>query len=112
MNDEDIKDFGVLAISEPYVWKTDDILVIVPTGHINWTKICPIIQKDKRWPIHSILWIRKDIEAEQIAMQSSDLTAAMLHLPERKILIISVYIPGQEPEALTQSIQLLDQAIQ
>ena len=59
-----------------------------------------------------MLWIRKDIEAEQIAIQSSDLTAAVLHLPERKILIISIYIPGQEPEVLTLSIQLLDQAIQ
>ena len=55
LNDKDIKDFGVLAISEPYVWKMNNILVTVPAGHVNWTKIYPIIQKDERWPIHNIL---------------------------------------------------------
>ena len=112
LDDEDTKDIGVLAVSEPYVWKMNDTLVTVPAGHVNWTKIYPTIQKDERWPIRSMLWIRNDIEAEQIAIQSSDLIAAVLHLPERKILIILIYISGQELEVLTRSIQLLDQAIQ
>ena len=66
LNDEDIKDFGVLAISEPYVWKINNTLVTVPAGHVNWMKIYPTVQKDKRWPIRNMLWIHKDIEAEQI----------------------------------------------
>ena len=39
-----------------------------------------------------MLWIRKDVEAEQVLMQSSDLTAAVLRLLDRSILVVSVYV--------------------
>jgi hypothetical protein len=45
-------------------------------------------------PVH--VWIRKDLEVEQLAIQS----------PDRKILIVSVYIP-QGTEALLEEIELI-----
>src|SRR6202008_986542 len=103
MNDAQLRDFGVLAISEPYARVIDDTVVTVPMGHTNWTKMVPSVQCRERWAFRSMLWVRKEIEAEQIPVQSSDLTAAVLRLPGRSILAVSVYVEGQDEEALLDS---------
>jgi hypothetical protein len=64
MNDEQLKDCGVLAISEPYARIIDGTLVTALMGYINWTKMVSIVQRGERWAFRSMLWIRKDIEAE------------------------------------------------
>lgn len=64
MNDEQLKDFGVLAISEPYAWTTNNTVVTVPIGHSNWNKMVPTDHRRERWAFRSMMWIRKDIEAE------------------------------------------------
>lgn len=95
MNDAQLRDYGVLAISEPYAQVIDNAVVTVPRGHHdNWTKMIPCVQHHGRWPFRSMLWIRKDIEAEQIPVQSADITAAVLGLPGRRILVVSVYVEG------------------
>ena len=111
MSDEQLKDCGVLAISEPYARIIDGTLVTVPMGHPNWTKMGPTVQRGDRWAFRSMLWIRKDIEAEQVPVQSSDLTAALLRLPDRSILVVSVYVEPQDAEALTVAICELHQVI-
>ena len=58
-----------------------------------------------------MLWIRKDLEARQIAVESADITAAVLQLPDRSILIGSIYVPPTDPKALQQTLQLLQQLI-
>ncbi|KAJ6437529.1 tyrosinase [Purpureocillium lavendulum] len=58
--------------------------------HSNWTKMIPTQQHDGPWPIRSMLWVRSDIEAEQLPIPSADLTAAVLRLPERDVLVVSV----------------------
>jgi hypothetical protein len=35
---------------------------------------------DSRWAIQSMLWIYKDLEALQIAVELADIAAAILHL--------------------------------
>lgn len=47
-----------------------------------------------------MFWIQKDIEAEQLAVQSSNLTAAVLRLPERGKLVVLAYIEGHDVDAL------------
>jgi hypothetical protein len=112
MNDAQLRDFGVLAISEPYVRTIDNTAVTVPTGHANWTKMVPSEQRQGRWAFRSMLWIRRDIEAEQVAVQSPDLTAAVLRLQDQSILAVSVYVEGQSEEALGDTISKLHQLIQ
>ena len=112
MNDPQLKDFGVLAISEPYAWTTDNAVVTAPTGHANWTKMIPTVQRQERWAFRSMLWIRKDIEAEQIPLQSSDLTAAVLRLPNQSVLVVSVYVEGQDADALLDTTSKLRQLVQ
>jgi hypothetical protein len=111
MSDEQLKDCGVLAISEPYARIIDGTLVTAPMGHPNWIKIVPTVQRVERWAVRSMLWIRKDIEAEQVPIQSSDLTAAVLRLPDRSILVVSVYVEPQDAEALRVAIRELHQVI-
>ncbi|XP_044720072.1 endonuclease-reverse transcriptase domain-containing protein [Hirsutella rhossiliensis] len=67
MNDEDLKDFAALAISEPHARNIDGKVVTSPMGHHNWTKMIPTCVRDALWPIRSMLWIRSDLEAEQSA---------------------------------------------
>ncbi|KAJ6436136.1 reverse transcriptase [Purpureocillium lavendulum] len=90
MNDVELKDYGVLAVSEPYARLVDGRVVTSPMWHSNWTKMIPTQQHDGPWPIRSMLWVRSDIEAEQLPIPSADLTAAVLRLPERDVLVVSV----------------------
>lgn len=112
MNDADLKDFGVLAVSEPYARKRNNKVVTSPAGHNNWTKIIPTHTSDAKWPIRSMLWVRRDMEAEQVPIASSDLTAAVLRLPEREVLVVSVYVEGDNPEALMSTVRELNSLIQ
>ena len=58
-----------------------------------------------------MLWIRKDIELEQIPIQSSDLTAVILYFAERHVMVVSVYMEPGGAEELKESLELLDNAI-
>ena len=113
LNDDSLKDFSVLAISEPYSWrsKENNSTVVIPVQHYNWTKMTPTALHNGRWAIRSMLWVRRDLEARQIAVDSADITAAVLRLPDRSILIISVYIPQSDLAALQQMLLLLQQVI-
>jgi hypothetical protein len=109
MNDATLKDFGCIAISEPNAFLNSSNRVrSVPEIHRNWSRFIPTCYGgiEARWPIRSMLWIRKDLEVEHLAIQSPDLTAALIHLPDCKILIVSVYIP-QGTEALLEEIELI-----
>ncbi|KJZ70299.1 hypothetical protein HIM_10306 [Hirsutella minnesotensis 3608] len=59
------------------------------------------------WPIRSMLWIRSDLEAEQVPVQSADLTAVVLRLEGREVMVVSVYVQGKNDEALTSAMELL-----
>lgn len=74
LNDEGLKDYAVLAISEPYARMIDESVVTVPMGHRNWTKLIPTTKREALWPIRSMLWVRSDIEVEQIPVLLADLT--------------------------------------
>ncbi|KAM4063306.1 endonuclease-reverse transcriptase domain-containing protein [Hirsutella rhossiliensis] len=112
MNDEDLKDYGVLAVSEPYARMIDGKVVTSPRMHSNWTRILPTHMSDGPWPIRSMLWVRDDVEVMQMPIPSADLTAAVLRLPERSVLVVSVYVEGQSTEALKSTTGLLHDLIQ
>jgi hypothetical protein len=44
-------------------------------------------------------------------VQSSDITAAVLQLPDRSVLVGSVYVKGQNEEVLLHAVNKLDQLI-
>lgn len=71
----------------------------------------PSMKQQGRWAFRSMLWIRKDIEAEQVPVPSSDLTAAVLRLPDRSVLVVSVYVEGQNKDVLVEATNKLEQLI-
>ena len=58
-----------------------------------------------------ILWVRRDIEFEQVSVPSADLTVALLRLPDRSVLLASVYVEGANETALSGTMRLLDDAV-
>ncbi|KJZ68060.1 hypothetical protein HIM_12549 [Hirsutella minnesotensis 3608] len=107
MNDADLEDFAALAISEPHARNIDGRVVTSPMGHHNWTKMIPTCVRDGLWPIRSMLWIRSDLEAEQVPVPSADITAAVLRLEGREMMVVSVYVEGKNEEALTSAMEML-----
>jgi exonuclease III len=111
MNDEEIRDATVLAIQEPNARRIKGRLLTTPMGHHKWTKMVPSTYREGRWAFRSMLWVNKDVEAEQIPIQSPDMTAAVIRLPDRLVLVASVYVPGENPRALRETCNNLREAV-
>ena len=111
MNDGEIQDTAVLAIQEPQAHRVKGRLLTTPMGHHKWTKIVPSCYREGRWPVRSMLWVNKDVEAEQIPIESPDMTAAILRLPGRQVLVVSVYVPCADAQALRDSCNNLRKAV-
>jgi hypothetical protein len=103
MNDPGLKDYTALAISEPYVSEMDGKVRTSPVGHQSWMAILPSERHSGRWAVRSMLWVRKDIECEQVNVPSSDLTVVLLRLPDRSVLLASVHVEGANAAALERS---------
>jgi ribonuclease HI len=58
-----------------------------------------------------MLWVKKEVEAEQVLIESPDLTAAVIRLPERLIFMASVYVEGGNASALDDACNHLRDAI-
>lgn len=107
MNDGDLRDYAVLAIAEPYALSIDGAVMTAPNNHRNWTRFIPTKRHEMRWPIRSMLWIRRDLEAEQVPIPSADLTGAIIRLPDRDVLVVSVYVEGSNENALRTAMEQL-----
>ncbi|KAI7758835.1 hypothetical protein LZL87_013818 [Fusarium oxysporum] len=114
MNDKELEDYVALAVAEPWACIIEGQVMTVPNHHSNWTKMIPTKTREprvSRWPIRSMLWIRRDLEAEQVPIPSPDLTAAIVRFPERDVLVVSVYIEGRNEQALEAAMGQLHTAI-
>jgi hypothetical protein len=58
-----------------------------------------------------MLWVNKDVEAEQVPIESPDLAAAVIRLPERLIFMALVYVEGGDAAALDDAYDRLRKAI-
>jgi hypothetical protein len=58
-----------------------------------------------------MLWINKEIEAEQVLIESLDLIAAVIRLPKQLIFMASVYMEGGNALALDDACNYLLNAI-
>jgi len=111
MNNSSLKEHAALIVSEPYVVEIDRKVRTSPIGHQNWTAILPSQRHEGRWAVRSMLWIRKDIKCEQVNVPLADLTVVLLRLPDRSVLLASVYVEGANATALSETVLLLDTAI-
>jgi hypothetical protein len=109
MNDANLKEYAALIISEPYVVEMNGKVTTSPTGYQGWTAIFPSERHDRRWAVQSMLWVYRDIEREQVSVPSADLTVVVLYLPDRAVLLASVYVEGGKATALEETMDLLRQ---
>ena len=113
INDESLRDFGALLLSEPLVRRDEEGKIrLTPAGHHNQFKIEPTsASTEGRWVYRSMIWTRSDLEAEQVQVESSDITAVIIRLPKHTILLFLVYVQGSDTEALRITIQKISQII-
>ena len=71
----------------------------------------PSIWREGRWAIRSMLWVNKDVEAEQVPIESPDITAAIIRLPGRLVFVTLVYVLGEDAQALRDICTHLRKAI-
>ncbi len=74
-------------------------------------EVIPTQNHDWPWPIRSMLWVRSDIGAGRLPIPSADLTAAVLRLPERDVLVVSVYVQARSAEMLASAVGALHELI-
>lgn len=55
--------------------------------------------------------MNKEVDVEQVRIESPDMTAATVRLHERQLLVVSVYIPGGNPQVLRESCSILSKVI-
>ena len=111
MNNNQLQGFSVVAVQEPWARKRDDQVLTIPMGHSNWVRIVPKIWREGQWAIRSMLWVNKNLEAEQVQIQSPDITAVTIRLPDWVVLVASVYVPGSKAISLQNMCRMLQQAI-
>ncbi|KAM3560256.1 hypothetical protein ARSEF4850_003736 [Beauveria asiatica] len=113
MNDEEIEDAAVIAIQEPQARLIKGRLLTTPMSHHKWTKMVPSVWKEEgRWAIRSMLWVAKDLDAEQVPVESSDMTAALVRISDRVLLVVSVYVEGLDGQTLIGTCNALSKLIQ
>ncbi|KAF4336646.1 reverse transcriptase [Fusarium beomiforme] len=71
----------------------------------------PTAEREGRWVIRSMLWVSREVEAEQLSIESPDVTAAVIRLPDRLVFMASVYVPGGDAQALQDTCGKLGRAI-
>ncbi|KAJ0127393.1 Acetyl-hydrolase [Fusarium oxysporum f. sp. albedinis] len=71
----------------------------------------PAAEREGRWVIRSMLWVSREVEAEQVSIESLDVTAAVIRLPDRLVFTASVYVPGGDAQALQDTCGKLGRAI-
>lgn len=81
-------------------------------AHNKWTKFVPSeCKEDGRWAIRSMLWIWNEMGAEQVPVAMPDVTAALISLSDRQVLVVSVCVEGVNMKAWADAGNLLRKAI-
>ena len=87
MNDGELQDFAVLALSEPYSFREGNQVRTVPLGHSGWTKLLPTCQREGRWAIRSMLWIQNVVESERVVMEAEQVAVQCTDITEAPLLV-------------------------
>jgi len=94
LTDEDIKDHSMLLIQEPHCRRTNEGGVrALPQQQADWQQFIPSTSRNKKFPIRSLMYVKQHLRAQQIPVDSPDITAVELTLGEMAIVAVSIYVP-------------------
>ena len=97
LNDEKLKDFSFLLLSEPWANIRANSPHSAPQYHTHWQPFFPsaLNLENIRNTIafRSMIWASKDLHCKQIAIPHPDITGLTSQICNRFFLIISMYIP-------------------
>jgi hypothetical protein len=95
MNDTEFSKYSVILITEPYLFQNHEgEFVATPQYHTHWSPILPNTLSAEERP-RAMIWTHKDIKIKPVKSTSSDLTAVLIEMNDRKILVIVVYVPAK-----------------
>jgi hypothetical protein len=67
--------------------------VVVPGTNPRWTRFIAQGKRLFRAPVRSCIWASRELAITQLNVDSADITAVMAHIEERRLIIVSIYIP-------------------
>ena len=115
LNDQELQNFGLLLIQEPHCFRTDEGVVTAPQHHAYWTSHTPTIHNSVGcWPFRSMIWAHRDLTVKQVPVPTSDVTALLVTIGERRILVFSTYVATAQDvsnDPLPQLINAIREAI-
>jgi hypothetical protein len=118
LNDDSLKDFDALTVVEPYIFRHPQTGVPTITPDRRWEVFRPTTMRadgHARHAFRAAIWVNTRCKATQIPADSYDVAAVLLHLKERKLLLIACYearaadteaIREQDLRAMIQTLEL------
>jgi hypothetical protein len=118
LNDDSLKDFDALTVVEPYIFRHPQTGVPTITPDRRWEVFSPTTMRadgHARHAFRAAIWVNTRCKATQIPADSYDVAAVLLHLKERKLLLIACYearaadteaIREQDLRAMIQTLEL------
>lgn len=91
-NDRALEDFHFILGQEPSCFLADE-QVVLPGTNPRWTRFIAQGRRSFRAPIRLCIWASRELAVTQLAADSADITAVVAHIKQRRLLIVSVYIP-------------------
>lgn len=91
-NDTSLADFDLILGQEPSCSLIDNDIILYGSNP-QWSRFVPTCTRRKRSPVRACIWAAKHIPATQLAIHSPDIAAIAVQLDQRRIVVISVYIP-------------------
>jgi len=94
LNDDSLVDFDALTVVEPYIYQHPLTRAPTISQDRRWQVFTPTTRRSDghaRHAFRSAIWVNGRCRATQLLADSYDVTAVLLHLADRKILLASCY---------------------
>jgi hypothetical protein len=115
LNDETYREYGLLMITEPRVFRFDQgEWQVTPQQHSTWIPVQPKYEDRERRP-RAMIWVHKDMQFQELETGSRDAVAVMIKVGGETIVALSVYVgkkTNEEDVKLKNAIENIDKVIQ
>jgi hypothetical protein len=103
LNDETLKDFDAMTVVEPYIFRHPQTGNPTIAQDCCWEVFRPTITRSDghtRHAFRAAIWVNSRCRATQISADSYDVAAVLIHLKDRKLLLVASYeVRAAETEA-------------